>query len=140
ARPREPAPGARRAGTMPRVWHAVRQWPETCRGHRKGTALLNAKNFVPSLPTLDPRLAFAPAVSAWTTWPGLSGARVELYYLARAGVYRAVRRLAAGLVALMPAYHHGVEVEAVRAAGATVRFYRVDERMQIDLDDLARHA
>jgi hypothetical protein len=114
---------------------------------RVRTALLTARKslgaaplYVPSLPTLDPRLALAPPMSPWQRWPGLAGARVELFYLARAGVYRAVRHLAAGRVALLPAYHHGVEVEAVRAAGARVRFYRVDENLEVDLDDLARRA
>src|SRR5262249_61002951 len=36
--------------------------------------------------------------------------------------------------------HHGVEVEAVRAAGARIVYYRVDANMRIDLDDLARKA
>ena len=40
----------------------------------------------------------------------------------------------------MPAYHHGVEVEAVRAAGARIVFYRVDRDMRIDLDDLREKA
>ena len=41
---------------------------------------------------------------------------------------------------LMPAYHHGVEVEAVRAAGARIAFYRVDDSMRIDVEDIARRA
>src|SRR5262249_19612111 len=34
----------------------------------------------------------------------------------------------------------GVEVEAVRAAGAAVRFYRVDADLRMDLDDVAGRA
>ena len=37
---------------------------------------------------------------------------------------------------LMPAYHHGVEVEAVRRTGAEVVFYRVDRAWNADLDDV----
>jgi dTDP-4-amino-4,6-dideoxygalactose transaminase len=64
-----------------------------------------------------------------------------LFYLARAGVFHAVRHFAAsGGRVLMPAYHHGVEVEAVRATGAPVELYRVDEQMRLDLDDIRRRA
>jgi dTDP-4-amino-4,6-dideoxygalactose transaminase len=38
----------------------------------------------------------------------------------------------------MPAYHHGAEVAAVRAAGFEVDFYRVDEGMQLDAEDLIK--
>jgi dTDP-4-amino-4,6-dideoxygalactose transaminase len=39
---------------------------------------------------------------------------------------------------LMPAYHHGVEVEAVVDAGATPRFYRVGSRWDVDLEDVEK--
>ena len=39
---------------------------------------------------------------------------------------------------LVPAYHHGVEVGALAAAGAVPRFVRVDGRMRLDLDDAER--
>jgi dTDP-4-amino-4,6-dideoxygalactose transaminase len=67
---------------------------------------------------------------------------VQLFYLARAGVYHTIRHWLDGGdgVVLMPAYHHGVEVEAVRAAGARVVFYRVDRDLGIDLADLRRKA
>jgi selenocysteine lyase/cysteine desulfurase len=97
---------------------------------------------VPSLATLDPLALLRPPRWPWRSWPGLEGARVELHYLARAGVFRAVRHLLGrrpGAV-LMPAYHHGVEVEAVRAGGGAVSFYRVDEEMRVDLEDLRRRA
>jgi dTDP-4-amino-4,6-dideoxygalactose transaminase len=62
----------------------------------------------------------------------------QLFYQARAGVFRALRRLLPrkGGVVLMPAYHHGVEVAAARAAGAALDFYRVRADMTVDLDDL----
>jgi selenocysteine lyase/cysteine desulfurase len=100
---------------------------------------------IPALPTLDPRLLL-PTLEPSRTPPfpfdqldePTSGAR--LFYLARAGVYHAVRHLLDGAQGrvLLPAYHHGVEVEAARAAGARISFYRVDEQMRIDLDDLTR--
>jgi dTDP-4-amino-4,6-dideoxygalactose transaminase len=36
----------------------------------------------------------------------------------------------------MPAYHHGIEVEAVRAAGLEPRFYRIGRDLTVDFDDL----
>lgn len=67
-------------------------------------------------------------------------ARARIYYLARNGIYHGLRALGVGRgdVVLMPSYHHGVEVEAVRHTGAGVVFYRVDDRFQADLEDIER--
>jgi hypothetical protein len=62
---------------------------------------------------------------------------VELTYLGRNAVWRAVRRLGlAGTEVIVPAYHHGVEVDALLAAGARVRFARVDGALHLDLEDV----
>ncbi len=68
------------------------------------------------------------------------GRDVALYYLARTALFHGLRALGIGSgdVVLMPAYHHGVEVETVRATGAGVHFYAIDRRFQADLDDLRR--
>ena len=67
------------------------------------------------------------------------GGDVRWYFLARNAIFEACRLLGLeGGEVLMPAYHHGVEVEAVAAAGARPVFYRVDARWQVDLDDLER--
>lgn len=99
-----------------------------------------ARRYVPALPTLDPML-LAPSLhaSAGRRFPLGSLASGHLFYLARAGVFHAVPQLTHGRAGavLMPAYHHGVEVEAVRAAGAPIVYYRVDGRMRLDLDDVA---
>jgi perosamine synthetase len=105
--------------------------------------------FIPSLPTLDP-LQLMPSLdpprSPLFPLNRLDGQR---FYLARAGVYHTLRHwlrapgeknAQSHNIVLMPAYHHGVEVEAVRAAGANIVFYRVDADMRIDLDDIARKA
>src|SRR6476661_2480043 len=100
-------------------------------------------HFVPSLPTLDPRLllpSLEPPRPPAFPLDQLGGPRAHLFYLARAGVYHAVRHFAAGGRVLMPAYHHGVEVEAARAAGATVEFYRVDRNLCLDVEDVLRRA
>ena len=100
-----------------------------------------ARLFIPSLPTLDPTLlapTLEPPRPALYPLDRLAAPETQLFYLARAGVYHTIKHWLGGEpgTVLMPAYHHGVEVEAVRAAGARIVFYRVDRNMQIDLDDL----
>jgi perosamine synthetase len=97
--------------------------------------------FAPSLPTLDPLLllpTLAPARPFGYPIDRIGTHGAHLFYLARAGVFHAMRQLADGGLVLMPAYHHTVEVEAVRAAGAQIAFYRIDEEMRVDLEDLER--
>ncbi len=101
--------------------------------------------FIPSLPTLDPTLlapSLEPARPPLFPLDRLGSPSAQLFYLARAGVHHTIRHWLAGRpgVVVMPAYHHGVEVEAVRTAGARVVFYRVDGDMRIDLDDLREKA
>jgi perosamine synthetase len=43
-----------------------------------------------------------------------------------------------GSTILVPAYHQGVEIDTLRAAGHALRYYRVDERLGIDFADLER--
>jgi dTDP-4-amino-4,6-dideoxygalactose transaminase len=101
---------------------------------------------IPALPTLSPALlspTLAPPRPAAFPLDRLDdGGRARLYYLARTGLYHGLRALGlgAGDTVLLPAYHHGVEVEAVRATGAAVEFYRVDRALRADLDHAARLA
>ena len=108
--------------------------------------------FIPSLPTLNP-LHLLPSLGssrpALFPLDRLDDPAAQRFYLARAGVYHTMRHwlcapgekiAQSNNTVLMPAYHHGVEVEAVRAAGANIVFYRVDADMRIDLDDIARKA
>jgi dTDP-4-amino-4,6-dideoxygalactose transaminase len=65
-------------------------------------------------------------------------ADLELCYLGRNAVHRAVRRLGLeGAEVIAPAYHHGVEIAALLHAGARVRFARVDESMHLDPEHVA---
>lgn len=91
-----------------------------------------------ALPTLAPRL-LVPRLRAGPAPFPLGGAEVRRYYFARNAVWEAARLLGlAGHEVLVPAYHHGVEVEALVAAGAVPRFVRVDARMRLDLEHLER--
>ncbi len=97
----------------------------------------NRKLFVPSLPTLWPSMLWGRAKTA--AFQPFATANVRYFYIARNAVWLTVKML--GLdkgEVLMPAYHHGVEVEAVVDAGATPRFYRVGSRWDVDLEDVER--
>lgn len=62
----------------------------------------------------------------------------RLYHQGRIAVHWAYRGmgLAEGTPAWFPSFHCGVEVEAAASAGFDVRFYRIGEALQVDLDDL----
>jgi hypothetical protein len=96
------------------------------------------ERYVPALPTLWPGL-LAPLGRARPAPFPLGAPRTTLYYLGRNAVFHGARLLGlAGSEVLVPAYHHGVEVGALVAAGAIPRFVRVDARMRLDLDDAER--
>jgi dTDP-4-amino-4,6-dideoxygalactose transaminase len=38
----------------------------------------------------------------------------------------------------MPAYHHGVEVEVLKARGLKLRYYRIDDRLDMDLEHVRK--
>ena len=97
----------------------------------------NARLFVPALPTLWPGMLFGRHEPSG--FQPFSGSNVRWFYFARNAIWTTVKML--GLdkgEVLMPAYHHGVEVEAVVDAGATPRFYRVGSRWDVDLEDVKR--
>ncbi len=74
-------------------------------------------------------------------WP-LQEPGLTLTHLGRGAVWLALRALGlgAGSRVAMPAYHCGSEVEAAHLAGLEVEFYRVDDQLRVDQDDLARAA
>lgn len=98
---------------------------------------MTVSRLIPDTPTLFPSMLLGKPESRHR--PPFCGGDVHWYFLARNAIFEACRllELDRGEV-LMPAYHHGVEVEAVIAAGARPVFYRVDARWQVDLDDLER--
>lgn len=112
-------------------------WTVAPVGQRRAVSLPSR---IPALPTLPLRALLPFGVAPPPAFPldRLDAARVPLYYLARNALFRALRALGVGPGAgvLMPAYHHGVEVETVRYTGAEPIFYRVDRRWGADLDDV----
>src|SRR3977135_2505734 len=62
-------------------------------------------------------------------------------YFARNAVWDAVQLLElSGKQVLLPAYHHGVELETLLAAGVKPLFYRVDAQMRCDFADAKKRA
>jgi dTDP-4-amino-4,6-dideoxygalactose transaminase len=106
---------------------AVQAWP---------TAREPARRWIPPLPTLWPGMLSPLAADRPPPFP-FGAERMTRFYLGRNAVYHGARLLGlAGREVLVPAYHHGVEVGALAAAGAVPRFVRVDGRMRLDLEDL----
>jgi perosamine synthetase len=64
---------------------------------------------------------------------------VRYFYFARIAVWRAAQHFGLeGREVLVPAYHHGVEIEALVAAGVRPVFYSVGPRWQVCPEDVAR--
>lgn len=96
---------------------------------------MTSPRLITDTPTLFPTMLLGrPEINRR---PPFCGGDVRWYFLARNAIFEACRLLDIGQgEVLMPAYHHGVEVEAVVAAGARPVFYRVDAQWQVDLKDL----
>jgi perosamine synthetase len=93
--------------------------------------------FVPAFPTVRPEMLLRRG-TALTDYP-FSAPSARYFYFARNAIWLVVKTLGLeGGVVLVPAYHHGVEIEALLDAGALVRFYRVGPRWDADLEDVAR--
>lgn len=88
-------------------------------------------------PSLDLRLLWREDQERPLPFPfGASGS--VLASRARNLIYHLFRELAPrGARVLVPDYHHGAEIDAIRAAGATLLPYRIGHDLQPDLDQLA---
>lgn len=100
-------------------------------------ALSRQSLFVPPLPTLWPGMLWASPKR--THHLPFADPSARYFYFCRNAIWLAVKMLnLAGKEVVVPAYHHGVEVEALVDAGAIPRFYRVDSKWGVDLEDVAR--
>lgn len=95
--------------------------------------------YVPAWPGLDPAHFFRPRVAREVPFP-LGAPGRSYFYRARNAIYHLFRalRFKSGETVLVPDYHSGNEVWAIRAAGASVRYYRVGRNLVADLDHIAR--
>jgi dTDP-4-amino-4,6-dideoxygalactose transaminase len=98
--------------------------------------------FVPAWPGLGTEvLARESAEAGGLPFP-LSARGTVWFHRGGAALYHLLRtmRLGPGATILVPDYHGGNEIAALRAAGARLIFYRVDRWMQPDLDQIERLA
>lgn len=88
--------------------------------------------FATALPLLAPRM-LRPRLRAVETFFPFDDPNAHYFYLARNGIF-ALAELwnLAGEEVLFPAYFHGVELEALLAAGAKPVFYPVHAGMRVD--------
>ncbi len=94
---------------------------------------------IPCMPTTWPHMLLPrPAASAPLVFP-FDQPGLRYRYFCRNAVWDAVQLLGlAGKEVLVPAYHHGVELETLLAAGVKPIFYRVDTSMRADYQDAKR--
>jgi len=91
---------------------------------------------IPSLPALSPANLLTTGIGTSVAFPFVD-TRTEYFYMARGAVWHGVRALGLeGKEVLVPAYHHGVEIEALQDAGVELRFFNVKPDFMIDLPDL----
>ncbi|MCA1825535.1 MAG: DegT/DnrJ/EryC1/StrS family aminotransferase [Myxococcales bacterium] len=91
---------------------------------------------VPCMQTTWPHMLFPrPAAAVPLVFP-FDQPGLRYRYFARNAVWDAIRLLdLAGKRVLMPAYHHGVELETLLAGGVQPVFFRVDGQMRADFED-----
>ncbi len=97
--------------------------------------------YVPPWPGLTPADLIGPMPAASLPYP-FGAPSQAAFCVARSGIYHLFRalQLKPGETVLMPDYHSGNEVAAVRAAGAKIVFYPILRNLEPDLDELTRLA
>lgn len=97
--------------------------------------------FVPAFPTIRPEMwcRFGPG-TVRGHYP-FNEPSAEYFHFARNAIWQAVFDLGLGRdegEVLAPAYHHGVEIEALLSAGTGVSFYSIGPRFEVDLAEVER--
>jgi len=95
--------------------------------------------FVPAFPTIRPEMWCRFGRGAVRESYPFNQPSAEYFHFARNAIWQAASDLGLGLdegEVLVPAYHHGVEVEALIDAGVRVRFYSIGPRFEVDLDEV----
>jgi len=95
--------------------------------------------YVPVEHGLDPALVLTRSRSTTSPFP-MSAPERMYFHRARNAIYHLFRKLGETRrpVVLVPDYHNGNEVLAIRATGAAIHFYRVGRDLEVDLDHLFR--
>lgn len=93
--------------------------------------------FVPAFPTIRPEALLQKGANSIRTHHPFAAPSARYFYFARNAIWQAVKDLGLeGGCVLAPAYHHGVEIEALLDAGARVQFYSIGEHFEVDLDEI----
>lgn len=93
------------------------------------------RRYIPASPTLTLADFLRPPVEE-TVFPFTDQGAIY-FHVARSSIYHLMRALGeAGATVLMPDYHSGCEVWAVRSAGASVRYYHIRRDLTPDLDEV----
>ena len=95
--------------------------------------------YVPTWQGLTPTVFFQSGSMTARPFP-LSAAHCTYFYRARNAIYHLFRALSLkpDEPVLVPAFHHGNEVRAIRAAGASIRFYPILRNLEPDLEALSK--
>jgi perosamine synthetase len=102
----------------------------------KGEKAPTPKRTIPCMPTAWPHMLYPRLAATVPLVFPFDQYGLRFRYFARNAVWDVVQLLGlAGKKVLMPAYHHGVELETLLAAGVTPVFFRVDAQMRADFDD-----
>jgi dTDP-4-amino-4,6-dideoxygalactose transaminase len=101
--------------------------------------MASAAGYVPAWPVLNPFSLLRAGGTRELPFP-LSVPNRSSFYVARNAIYHLFRTLslAAGESVLVPDYHSGNEVWAIRAAGAELDYYSIGRDLQPDLGQLRR--
>ena len=95
--------------------------------------------YLPSWPGLDPRIYVQRESAGDPPFP-LNAPNSTYSFVARNLIYHLFRALGFedGSAVLVPDYHHGNEVRAIRASGASIVWYHVGRDLLPDLSELSR--
>jgi perosamine synthetase len=95
--------------------------------------------YIPAWPSLNPASIIGRDIDGPRPFP-LDSHDTRYFYVARNGIYHLFRGLRFGKQdrVLVPDYHHGNEVYAIRASGATIEYYPVQHNLDADLDVVAK--
>ena len=93
--------------------------------------------YIPAWPVLNP-ISVLKRQAARVPFP-IESATSAYFYVARNGIYHLMKSLtkSEAPVVLVPDYHHGNEIYALKAAGAKLRYYPVKKNLDVDLDAIA---
>src|SRR5215467_4097314 len=121
------------------------------RNQTKGAALLEIQSgsqsqtsvgaimYIPAWPVLNPATVLKRPAGRMPFPIQCSGS--AYFYVARSGIYHLMKSLVVGgapFIVLVPDYHHGNEIYALKAAGAKLRYYPIKKNLDIDLDAISR--